>query len=201
MDLDKARREVRAASLAAAVMLKPLLPYTLHAACSATAYSACLGLTQVAGLATRVSSATPVFGPLMGVVGVGLASAMAGQASLACGRKLYNSSRPPRQHLPHVMRRNDLLLDAVLGIALFKVMGGRFRSLLPSDLFKAGAMARESIPAKGAGYANDVSRVELLRMMKRDGCHHCGRKRRTVDRELGTMQGFWFWRRRDCPPS
>lgn len=39
-------------------------------------------LTQAAGMALRVSCATPVAGPIGGLLGVGLASAMAGQASI-----------------------------------------------------------------------------------------------------------------------
>ena len=47
-------------------------------------------------------------------------------------------------------------------------MGGRFRMLLPSDLFKAGACARESLPAaRGADYANPLIKAELKRLMRR----------------------------------
>lgn len=47
-------------------------------------------------------------------------------------------------------------------------MGGSFRSLLPSDLFRAGALARESLPAtRGAEYATPTNKGELVRMMRR----------------------------------
>ena len=47
-------------------------------------------------------------------------------------------------------------------------MGGRFRTLLPSDLFRAGACARESLPAaRGADYANPANKAELKRLMRR----------------------------------
>ena len=48
-----------------------------------------------------------------------------------------------------------------------QLMGGRFRNMMPSDLFHAGAIARESLPAAGRQYATDVPRRELLRMLKR----------------------------------
>jgi hypothetical protein len=44
----------------------------------------------MAGLACRVSSATPVLGPAFGMLGVGFASAAAGQASLQC-KQYYRS--------------------------------------------------------------------------------------------------------------
>jgi hypothetical protein len=56
-------------------------------------------------------------------------------------------------------------------------MGGRFSSLLPSDLSKPGALAFESIPAKthnSEDYATAGVKRELARMFRRDGCHHCG---------------------------
>lgn len=49
-----------------------------------------------------------------------------------------------------------------------QAMGGRFRSLLPSDLFKAGALAVESLPAtRGPEYATVSNRGELFRLMRR----------------------------------
>jgi hypothetical protein len=72
------------------------------------------------------------------------------------------------------MLANQMLIDALLGAVAFKVTGGSFRSVMPSDLVKPGAIARESIPAAGMQYATDEKRRELIRMFRRDGCHHCG---------------------------
>jgi hypothetical protein len=79
-------------------------------------------------------------------------------------------------------------------------MGGRFRSVLPSDVrfvvraaavWRAaasqraadarracaqGALARESLPASGSSYATDVQRAELRMLFRRYGCHHCGKR-------------------------
>ena len=54
---------------------------------------------------------------------------------------------------------------------LLQFMGGRFRSVMPSDLFKPGAMARESLRAPGRDYASSVNREELQRLMRRSALH------------------------------
>lgn len=46
-------------------------------------------------------------------------------------------------------------------------MGGRFRSVMPSDLARVGAIARESLPAPGVEYASSSARRELFRLFKR----------------------------------
>ena len=51
-----------------------------------------------------------------------------------------------------------------------QMMGGRFRSVMPSDLFKPGAMARESLRAPGRDYASTINREELQRLMRRYQC-------------------------------
>lgn len=48
-------------------------------------------------------------------------------------------------------------------------MGGRFRSVMPSDLVKVGAIARESLPAPSVEYATPASRIELRRLFSRCG--------------------------------
>lgn len=60
-------------------------------------------------------------------------------------------------------------------VALLQSMGGRFSSLMPSDLSKPGSLAFESIPAKSDEYAQPSIKRELVRIFKRDGCHHCGK--------------------------
>jgi len=58
-----------------------------------------------------------------------------------------------------------------------QALGGRFSSVMPSDLTKPGALSYESIPAradKSEAYAQPSVKRELARIFKRDGCHHCG---------------------------
>jgi hypothetical protein len=74
-------------------------------------------------------------------------------------------------------------------VALSQAMGGRFSSLMPSDLSKPGALAFESIPARAdnsEAYAQPSVKRELARIFRRDGCHHCGE---------GAVSSSW---RRNC---
>ncbi len=50
---------------------------------------------------------------------------------------------------------------------MLQMMGGRFCSVMPSDLFKPGALARGSLPAAGKEYASDTLRGELKILMRR----------------------------------
>ena len=78
-------------------------------------------LPQSAAFTLRVSCATPVAGPVLGVLGVGLASAMAGQASQVCQRRLEAGSLRAARPKAVAMRVHDLALDALLGVAAFRV--------------------------------------------------------------------------------
>jgi len=114
-----------------------------------------------------------------------MASALAGQASLSArhamaARAARTGGPPPPAPPPPLWRRRDVLLDAALGVTLFKAMGGRYRTLLPSDLVRPGACAVESLPAPGSAYAQGTSKGELVRLFRRDGCHHCGSRRGRV---------------------
>jgi hypothetical protein len=46
-------------------------------------------------------------------------------------------------------------------------MGARFRSVMPSDLFAPGAMAKASLPAKGPQYASEGTKKSLLELYRR----------------------------------
>lgn len=75
---------------------------------------------QFLGIACRVSCASPVLGPSMGIVGVGVASAMGGQAALHCQHH-FKTGRHPLSLAPQAaFLRKDLLLDACMGIILYK---------------------------------------------------------------------------------
>eukprot|EP00887_Chlorella_sp_A99_P006755 scaffold3.g6755.t1 len=163
--------------------LQPVVPFVATAAVSMGAYTAGLATAQALGMALRVSCATPVAGSLCGMLGVGFASALAGHAARCCGAALGGGGAPARGRggaAPPAwtsVRWQDAAVDAALGAALFKGMGGRFRGVMPSDLARVGAIAHESLPAAGADYATGPARRELLRFFRRDGCHHCGTRR------------------------
>ncbi|KAL4424322.1 hypothetical protein ABPG75_001623 [Micractinium tetrahymenae] len=190
---------VRKAGQQLMAAFQPVVPFLVTGAASMGAYAAGLAAAQAAGMALRVSCVTPVAGPVGGLLGVGFASAAAGQAAIKCRMYFEDNKNPLTQPLWRGVRGDDLLMDALLGIAFFKAMGGRFRSVMPSDLSRVGAIARESLPAAGVEYATAANKVELVRFFRRDGCHHCGKRRgaligdhmppnKHVKEGLGTMQ-------------
>lgn len=163
-----------------AKIMQPVVPFVVQASVSMGAYAAGLSAAQGVGSVLRISCSTPVAGPIAGVLGVGFASAVAGQAALACQR-VQKEGIQRGLLAPGVLIRSvrpeHLIADAILGIAAFRVMGGRFRSVMPSDLAQVGAIAKESMPAAGMQYATDEKRRELARLFRRDGCHHCGTRK------------------------
>lgn len=144
---------------------------------------------QAACFAARLSCATPLLAPTAGALGVALSSALAGQASLRVRRATRADGRDPP---PRMWRRADVVCDAVMGVVLFRAMGGRYRSLLPSDLVKPGACAVESLPAPGSQYASEVSKGELARLMRRCASSFRG---------LAGWTGFWGRRSQTHPAA
>jgi hypothetical protein len=182
--LAAARRAARAAI--AAALLKAL-PYGAQLAAAGAAYRLGITAAQIVGLTLRVSCRTPVLGPALGAAGVGFASALAGQAARHARALLAPPPPPPpcadgaartcRWWRPARVAPEEALLDAALGLLIFKAAGGRFSSVMPSDLAAPGALAFESLPAAGRDYAGSGARRELARIFRRDGCHHCGARR------------------------
>ena len=74
------------------------------------------------GLAARVSCATPVLGPALGMLGIGLASAAAGQASRRTLRWYRGAGPHPAAWPPwEGVRREDLAVHAVAGLVVWRV--------------------------------------------------------------------------------
>lgn len=149
------------------------------------------------GYVLRVSCVTPVLGPCLGFLGVSIASAVAGQVSVArlyflcdswmrclvagvawfdlwakhvavrndgcmeCSVKgatkctqVSVKTRAVIERGPEALsglvpgrlvadaRLEDVLLDAALGAGMFKLMGGRFRNVMPSNLAHPGELPR-----------------------------------------------------------
>ena len=164
-----------AEAAAAAVALGPWAAQSLAGAAGGAA--GLLGAQVLARLA-RVSCATPVAAPVLGIAGLAASGALAGQ----CAREVAEwgcSGRPPSLRsvaagLADPGNRDRVALDAALGVALFAALGGRFRTVMPSDLRYPGANAVASLPAAGEAYIGEAQRQELQRFFQRFGCHHCG---------------------------
>mmetsp|Transcript_337 Transcript_337/g.969 ORF Transcript_337/g.969 Transcript_337/m.969 type:complete len:397 (-) Transcript_337:497-1687(-) len=180
-------------------------PLVLPVAASAATFYGVLAGTQAAGLALRVSSATPLLGTVCGAVGIAAASATAGQVmrrvrqaglSKQARGESWRSvqgdppdmrSWPRRAQVAMVgVRREDLLMDAAAGLLLWKALRGRWSSVMPSDLFRPGALQRTSVPASAVAagrrgkdfapkYSNHAQSKLLQLALEKDGCHHCGR--------------------------
>ncbi|KAJ7376366.1 hypothetical protein OS493_035111 [Desmophyllum pertusum] len=73
----------------------------------------------------------------------------------------------------------DTPLYGFASLVVFKLLGGKFRSVLPSSLIHPGAFARGYIPAKGQNYASVAVRQKLTLLGKKYGCHSCGKRWRT----------------------
>jgi len=119
----------------------------------------------------------PLAPATIGVATVGLASALAGQASKQLDRMARTGRAEPAWTWRKREKWADFAVDFVLGALAYKALGGRFRTMLPSDVRYPGAFAKESIPANGKAYANEVQRKSILSLYRRYGCHHCGSKR------------------------
>lgn len=76
---------------------------------------------QLVGFVLKISCATPVLGPTMGLVGVGLANVLAGQASKHTRKAIVMRSHPLAPGFWEAPNPEDLVLDAVMGACIFKV--------------------------------------------------------------------------------
>ena len=118
------------------------------------------------------STPTPTLASLLGAGAVLTASAAASLSVASLTLSL--SSREERQ-----LHRGEVLFSAVAGVAVFKVLGGRFSSVLPSHLLRPGAFAALPVPSKGQQYATAYQKEALNLIGRRYGCHSCGRRGQT----------------------
>lgn len=165
-------------------------------------HMAVLAVVQGLGRALNVSNATPIAAPLLGVVGVLAASTLAGAALLsnaslprtcAAGRRYLippasagHTSRlmaesvqqrraPSWRELTAPPKLRHALTDMAVGCLFFRVLGGEFARLMPSNLRRPGACAGPvSLKAKSDEYATCGERSNILEIFNAYGCHSCG---------------------------
>lgn len=71
----------------------------------------------------------------------------------------------------------DVLLSTVSGVVMYRALGGRYASALPSNLMRPGAFAVEWIPALNESVSATVKEREVIQMLGgRHGCHSCGER-------------------------
>eukprot|EP00898_Chlorokybus_atmophyticus_P003989 jgi/Chlat1/4591/Chrsp290S04334 len=167
---------VRVAGVAGRIVSQ-CAPLVAHASVATAAFVSTLGVTQVTAGALRVSCATPVLGTAFGIAGVAAASVAAGQASHAFGEWRESKHWPQLRAYTFKLTVERMATDAMLGVAMFAVLGCKYSSILPSDLRFPGALARVSIPvqeAEGVTYADKLRRGVLRVLFEQYGCHLCG---------------------------
>lgn len=147
----------------------------------AATFPALLGFTQVGIFkAMRLTSGSPAaIASVMGCASVLAASCAASCATLTgytLTREYYSSNETDATRTSVSLSGQDLLLSTLCGAVVFRALGGRFLSVLPSNLLKPGSFAREWIPAS-ISYAGNAQRSVIQEIGQRQGCHTCGRRR------------------------
>ena len=140
-----------------------------------------LGITQVAVFKPlKVSTRLPLaLAATFGGLSVTLSSLLASSAvikSYSLSGLLLSPSANERSSSPTVvsLRVKDLLVSTGISVLLYRGLGGRFSSAVPSHLFAPGAFAAQWIPARSTGYANESQRHLVQQLGRRYGCHTCG---------------------------
>jgi len=144
------------------------LPIAIQTATTGAAFGVSLTAFHFLSHLLRISSYS-IPGRLFGALAVASSSVTAASV----GR---NNAPPSILLLNEKNRRLDLARDVVIGIALFFSLGGRFRSVCPSDLRFPGAYSRPSVTLKTAGekYADGFQRGWISSVGQIYGCHSCG---------------------------
>ena len=122
---------------------------------------------------------------LLGLASVTLASFGASLAALKTISVLQQHLPTPEKKLSLTYRH--LFVSTGSGVVLFRALGGRFRSVLPSNLMRPGVFATEWIPAlREAEHASPGEREIIQALGKKNGCHTCGT--RTVEKFVADHQ-------------
>ena len=156
-------------------------------AVGALAFPAALGLAQVAVFRPmKIACSQRAVSSLWGGVAVGVAGFLASVATIkTCSavqlwqRRLADGAGRPgagtRRHIEVTLP--ELAISSVSAMVIFRALGGRFSSVLPSHLMRPGSFAREGILAGGAQNASEPKRATIQLLGRRHGCHTCGRRR------------------------
>ena len=142
-------------------------------AVGAVIFPSMLGLAQVSVFKPLKLASHFLSSSLVGGVAVCGASLLATVATV----QVYERLRAPRDGTSSARLSNtDYVLSAGASVVLFRALGGRFSSVLPSNVLHPGAFAREWILARIGQPATEYERRVIQELGRRHGCHSCGRR-------------------------
>ena len=139
----------------------------------AVTFPVMLGLNQVGLKTLSISSRSPLLvTSAAGGLSVALASLVASTAVIkSCA--IFRIESETRMEF----KIKDLLVSAASGVIMFRALGGRYSSMVPSHLHVPGCFARHWIPAYSIEYANVTQKNLIQEIGRKYGCHSCGTKR------------------------
>lgn len=140
-----------------------------------------LGFNQVAIFSPlRLSTRTPlVLASALGGLSVTTA-AVAASYAIVSSYKLTGSILNKNETNVSLSGTPILITSSLISICLYRTLGGRFVSVLPSHLCSPGAFGRQWIPA-GSNYANVTEKKIIQVFGNKHGCHSCGKRRGVVN--------------------
>lgn len=145
----------------------------------ALAFPVALGLGQLAVFKPlRITCSSPLASVCGGVsvLAAGCVASATALQALSLSHHWKNSRqsvKPDSSELTVEFGVQELLASTVASAILFRALGGRFSSVLPSHLLKPGAFAREWIPVR-ATQSTERQRHIIRELGKSHGCHSCG---------------------------
>ena len=135
-------------------------------------FPTCLGLIQrIVFAPLRITSSMKFFAPLLGSGAVFVSASVASLATITTYTQLQGPSSEAS------LSNGELCLAGLMGVVVFKTLGGRFNAVLPSNLYKPGAFAHNWIPARWEQYAAHYERHLMQQIGGKYGCHSCGTRR------------------------
>ena len=149
--------------------------------CGAVTFPAVLGLGQLFLFKPlRISCGSPVASVCGGasVLVAGCLASVVTIRTVPLFERLVSSERaqPTDETRTISLSAEDILASAVASTFIFRALGGRFSSVLPSHLLRPGSFAREWISARSS-LATEKERLVIQRIGQQHGCHSCGKRR------------------------
>lgn len=141
----------------------------------AAAFPSLLAVSQTFILKPLKISCSPrLSASIFGLASVTVASFGASLASL---QTLSIVQKFTSSNLKLSLSTRDVLLSTLSGVVVYRALGGRYASALPSNLMRPGAFAVEWIPALNESGAATAKEREVIQMLgARHGCHTCGER-------------------------